>query len=204
MTMFERRYYRTWPLRWAIACLPVLAALALQGGCSPSVPALPLLTTAGEPTDTAAYTTDLLDSQAGPACAGIGQPRTATHRELFDALNSYRIANGLGPLFYSQSLQKAADDEARDLWVRNFFSHTNPDGLGPGDRALEAGFCHRYVGENIAAGHTSVEQVMEAWKGSPSHNANMLDPDYVYVGMGISTDARGRKYWAQEFAFDVP
>jgi uncharacterized protein YkwD len=146
----------------------------------------------------------MLDSRAGPACASIGQPRTTTHRELFDALNNYRIASGLRPLFYSQTLEKAADHEAQDLWVRNFFSHSNPDGQGPGDRALEAGFCHKYVGENIAAGHTSVEQVMEAWKASPSHNANLLDPDYVYVGMGISTDARGRKYWAQEFAFDVP
>jgi len=204
MTTFDRRYYRTWPRRWATACLLVLAVLALQAGCGPSGQALPPLTASDNTDNTGLFPTELLDSRAGPACARIGQPRTATHREMFEALNNYRIANDRGPLFYSQTLEKAADDEAQDLWVRNFFSHTNPDGQGPGDRALEAGFCHQYVGENIAAGQTTVDQVMEAWEASPNHNANMLDPDYRYVGMGISTDARGRKYWVQEFAFDVP
>ncbi|HSW45182.1 MAG TPA: CAP domain-containing protein [Phycisphaerae bacterium] len=181
-----------------------MAALVIAAGCGPSGPALPPLPSATGTSDQGVFDVDLLNSRAGPPCAGIGQPASLTHQQLFEALNQYRVENGLRPLFYSQALEEAADDQARDLWVRGFFSHTNPDGESPGDRALEAGFCHRYVGENIAAGHTSVEQVMQAWKDSPGHNANMLDPDFVYVGMGYSFDARGRQYWAQEFAFDVP
>lgn len=144
------------------------------------------------------------DRPNAPLCADIGEPGTNVHQALFDALNAYRIENDLAPLVYSTTLETAADAMVADLYERNFFSHTNPDGDGPGDRALDAGFCHQYVGENIAAGQDTVSQVMQAWKDSPSHNLNMLEPDYVYVGMGYYTDPTGRRYWAQEFAYDLP
>lgn len=178
--------------------------IAAVGGCGPQGTALPPLTPTANTQVQDPFPTDLLDARAGPTCARIGRPKSSVHQEMFEALNTYRIANGLQPLYYSQALEKAADDQAQDLWVRGFFSHTNPSGEGPGDRALSAGFCHQYVGENIAAGYATVPQVMDAWKASPGHNANMLDPDFVYVGMGYSFDARGRKYWAQEFAFNLP
>ena len=197
----------------ALLSLLIVFAAALAG-CNGSSG---LLTSLGLPWDTGALDgTDSGDSFLGPleasefevagapACAQVGAPASATHLEMFEALNEYREKNGLEPLIYSQTLEAAADAQALDLWVRNFFDHTNPDGLGPADRALREGFCHRYVGENIAAGQFTVEHVMQAWEDSPSHNENMLEANYVYVGMGHSTDGRGRQYWAQVFAFDVP
>ena len=73
-------------------------------------------------------------------------------------------------------------------------------GTLPDGRAADIGI----VGENIAAGQTNVPAVMEAWKNSPDHNENMLEPDYSYVGMGYFVDPTGRQYWGQEFAYDVP
>lgn len=139
-----------------------------------------------------------------PACVRVGQPATATHRAMLEALNSYRVENGLAPLVYSKSLEAAATAQVNDLWQRGFFAHENPDGNGPGERAILAGFCHRYVGENIAAGQTSIPSVMTAWKNSPGHNANMLEPEYKYVGVSFSVDGNGRLYWAQEFAYELP
>ncbi len=147
---------------------------------------------------------DVLSTPAVPACVETGQPETTTLRAMLDALNLYRVNNGLKPLVYSRSLETAADGHLQDLYLRNYFEHVNPDGENPGDRALDAGFCHRYVGENIAAGQISVPAVMEAWENSPGHNANMLTPDYVYVGTGFFRDPTGRMYWGQEFALDVP
>jgi uncharacterized protein YkwD len=149
-------------------------------------------------------TTDVAGDIDAPSCADVGTPATLTHKAVFDALNYYRIENGLQPLVYSKALEAAGDAHVRDLYVRDFFDHVNPDGQGPPDRALEAGFCHQYVGENIAAGQRSVARVMEAWKESPPHDANMLEPDFVYVGIGHYTSPTGREYWAQEFAFDYP
>lgn len=134
------------------------------------------------------------------ACEGSGPPMGAVHREMFLAVNAYRQQNGRSALRYSRTLEAAANAHAQDLYVRDFFDHTNPDGLGPGDRALQAGFCHDRVGENIAAGQTSVSEVQEGWERSPGHKANMLYPYYEWAGMGHYVSPDGRHYWVQVFA----
>ena len=139
-----------------------------------------------------------------PACIQEGDPATPLQQAMFDALNQYRAVNGVAPLIYSKTLEAAGDAQVKDLWVRDFFSHINPDGLNPGQRAVAAGFCHEYVGENLAAGQSTLQRVMTAWENSPGHNANMLEPAYVYVGVSYSVDTNGRYYWAQEFAYELP
>lgn len=149
-------------------------------------------------------TTSAADIPAGQACLEIGEPSTEIRFQMLQAINNYRIQNGLDPLIYSESLERAISLHVEDLWERDFFDHTNPDGLNPGDRAMDAGFCHEYVGENIAAGQSSVIAVMKAWIDSPGHLANLLNADYVYVGMGHFTAPSGRQFWGQAFAYDVP
>jgi uncharacterized protein YkwD len=138
-----------------------------------------------------------------PECIEVGQPSTSIHQDLFDDLNAYRIENGLEPLIYSGKLEVVANAHLYDTWDRDYFAHVNPEGQSASDRALEAGFCHKYVGENLAAGQKSVELVMKAWQNSPSHNHNMLQQGYVYGAIGFFQDPMGRKYWAQLFAYDV-
>jgi uncharacterized protein YkwD len=139
-------------------------------------------------------------------CLGLGNPSDTTHQAVFDQLNFYRLSNGLQMLEYSVTLQHAADLDAKDMYDRNFFSHTNPDGEGPGDRAVAAGFCHPYGGENIAKGQNTLgtaEEVMAAWKNSTGHNANMLRTQFKYVGVGYYHVQVGQShfyYWVQLFA----
>lgn len=137
-------------------------------------------------------------------CMALAVPSDEIHQAIVDNLNNFRAANGLQPLIYSQKLEVAADAHVRDLYDRSFFAHTNPDGQNPGQRALAAGFCHRYVGENIAAGQKNPGAAQIAWENSPSHRDNMLEPGYKYVGVGFYKDPNGRMYWAQEFAYHVP
>lgn len=147
----------------------------------------------------------LIQSGAGDAagdCIGIGEPSTSIRENMLDAINNYRAEYGLSPLIYSKRLERAVSQHVQDCWSRNFFDHTNPDGDGPADRAMDTGFCHPYVGENLAAGQRSVAEVMEGWKNSPGHNQNLLHPDFVYVGMGHFVDPNGRQYWGQAFAMD--
>jgi uncharacterized protein YkwD len=161
----------------------------------------------GVPIETAlaGSTTDVLSLPAtSPACVQAGQPDSNVQLQMVQQLNAYRIENGLQPLVYSKTLETAAQNHVEDLYNRNYFAHVDPDGEDPGRRALDAGFCHKYVGENLAAGQTSVTAVMTAWKNSPDHNENMLMTQYVYVGMGHFVDPNGRQYWGQEFAYDVP
>ena len=133
-------------------------------------------------------------------CEPVGAPDTAVQQLMFEAINTYRLANGLDELLYSDTLEEAADFQAQDMYARSFFDHTNPDGEGPMDRAVAAGFCRpRLVGENIAYGQQSVNEVQVGWQNSPGHNANMLRADFVFVGMGHSTAPIGTQYWVQLF-----
>ncbi len=147
---------------------------------------------------------ELSVAAAAPACVEVDAPAGDVQAAMWDALNAYRVEAGLNPLIYSKTLEAAAETHLKDLYERGYFAHENPEGEHPGDRALDVGFCHRYVGENLAAGQKTLDRAMRAWIESPSHNENMLDDRYVYVGMGYYEAPTGRRYWAQEFALDMP
>jgi uncharacterized protein YkwD len=133
-------------------------------------------------------------------CEPIGTPDTEAQQQMLNALNNYRLANGLGLVMYSDALEQAAQSHAQDMYVRNFFSHTNPDGEEPLDRVIAAGFCNpSLAGENIAFGQNSVSEVQSGWEDSPSHNANMLHGQVTFVGMGHYTSPLGVQYWVQVF-----
>lgn len=195
----SHRHSGMYHLRYAILAV-FMGHLA---GCGvvpwPLVGDLALIETNPDVLDAAAPTPPL-DSD----CIALGSPRSQLHQALVNAVNQYRVSNGLSPLVYSQTLETQAESYVRDLAARGFFSHVDPEGRNPGQRALDAGFCHQYVGENLAAGQRNVEAVMAAWQASPGHNANLLHPDYVYIGVGVFVDETGRPYWAQNFAYDLP
>ncbi len=143
------------------------------------------------------------DAETPVPCIGSDRPSTLEQQTMFDALNLYRVQNGLAPLQYSRVLESTIEQHCIDLFDRDYFDHVNPEGLRPSDRAMDNGFCHRFVGENLAAGQSDVLRVMTAWEESPSHNANMLEPEYVYVGMAKYTAPSGRIFWGQLFAYHV-
>ncbi|HPD32520.1 MAG TPA: CAP domain-containing protein [Phycisphaerae bacterium] len=189
----------------ALAALVFAALVGCSGGVLPSGPAgtgaqevFNLLRLDGDVADTSG------SLAAEEPCLELGAPDTAVQKRLFAELNNYRVNHGLSPLVYSKRLEAAAQAHLSDMYERGYFAHITPEGLEPGDRAMELGFCHRYVGENLAAGQRTVQAVMRAWDNSPSHQLNMLEPDYVYVGLGHFVDPiTGRQYWAQEFAYHV-
>lgn len=54
------------------------------------------------------------------------------------------------------------------------------------------------VGENIAAGHRSIGQVMEGWVRSESHCKNIMNRNYKEIGV-----AESNLYWVQDFGMRV-
>lgn len=117
-------------------------------------------------------------------------------REVFRLLNALRTSQGLRPLKMDRSLGAAARHHANDMSARDYFSHTTPDGKGPGSRARSHGYDGRMIGENIARGQQGPAQVMQSWESSSGHRANMLNGRYQAVGVGYDPDGR---YWVQVF-----
>jgi uncharacterized protein YkwD len=57
----------------------------------------------------------------------------------------------------------------------------------------------RGIGENIAYGNVTADQMMAMWMGSTGHRANILRPSHTHVGVGIAQTSTGRIYGTQEF-----
>ncbi|MGH8249301.1 MAG: CAP domain-containing protein [Steroidobacteraceae bacterium] len=105
------------------------------------------------------------------------------------------------PLLPSNALQRIALTHARDMAGRSSLSHVGHDGSTPAERATRAGYRWRAVGENIAAGQTTAEQVVADWVKSARHCANLMDADFTEMGVAYAVEARSSAgiYWAQMF-----
>ena len=118
-------------------------------------------------------------------------------RKVFDLTNKERTAEGLPALVWNDKLAESGAAHCQDMIDRNYFAHNTPEGTTPGDRATAAGYDWLWVGENIAAGYTSPEQVMQGWMNSPDHKENILQ--FKELGVAVRVSRTGRAYWAQEF-----
>jgi uncharacterized protein YkwD len=117
--------------------------------------------------------------------------------EVADIVNRERSANGLKPLKYSEKLSKAANLRANE--IQTYFSHTRPNGTSCFTAVTELGIRYRYIGENIAYGQRSPEEVMNGWMNSSGHRANILNSNVEYMGIGVA-QRNGVYYWTQFFA----
>ena len=100
----------------------------------------------------------------------------------------------------ARQLNDAAAEHASDMARKKFFDHRGSDGSQPKDRVIRAGYKPRLTGENIALGPESAEEVVAGWLASPGHCANIMDPRFQQIGVGLATGkGRGQIYWVQTF-----
>ena len=107
------------------------------------------------------------------------------------------------PLTASASLDAAALAHAEDMASHSRLGHAGSDGSTAGERAARAGYRWRLVGENVASGQSTAEQVVADWLDSPHHCANLMDPAYAEMGVGYAAGP-GDVYWAQLFGTPQP
>ncbi|HEV7786172.1 MAG TPA: CAP domain-containing protein [Thermoanaerobaculia bacterium] len=128
----------------------------------------------------------------------LRQVRTA----MLAAVNAERKRAGSPPLTANARLDQAAQRHAADMLARNYFAHESPEGHTVRERAKDAGYDWRAIGENIAEGQTSVAEVMTTWMHSPGHRRNILDRDFKEMGVGLAFGRSGGGYkveWVQTF-----
>ncbi len=108
----------------------------------------------------------------------------------------------VAPLAWNDALFSAAARHSIDMAVNNYFSHTGLDGRSASQRIAAEGYAWSWVGENIAAGQTSVSTVMSGWLASAGHCANIMRAEYQHVGVSCvqrSGTTYGR-YWTMTLA----
>jgi uncharacterized protein YkwD len=118
--------------------------------------------------------------------------------------NQNRAQNGdVAALKENTTLDQAAMNKLEDMFKNQYFEHVSPSGNGPGYVVTSAGYNYLTVGENLAMGDfTSDQDLMNAWMASPGHRANILNPDFIDIGVAVATGTyQGNVVWmaVQEF-----
>lgn len=122
-------------------------------------------------------------------------------QEVLALTNEVRAEVGAAPLVLDETLSRAACARAAEIAYHNFFSHTRPDGTDCFSVFGLYGITYNACGENIAAGQQSPQEVVEGWKNSPGHYANMISTNFTKLGVGYvkSESFSYETSWVQMF-----
>lgn len=124
----------------------------------------------------------------------------AFEQQLFDLANAERAARGIPVLQWDKLAAASAHDHSGDMSSRNFFDHTNPDGLSPFDRLKAAGVKYHSAAENIAAGYPDSIFAHYGWVNSKKgHRETLLDSTLKRLGTGVSVGGDYHVYYTQNF-----
>ncbi|CAN5201339.1 hypothetical protein BH18GEM1_BH18GEM1_19000 [soil metagenome] len=128
--------------------------------------------------------------------------RERLRSEMLTSVSAERRKARRLPLRIDGRLERAAQRHADDMLARGYYGHETPEGVGPRERAAAAGYEGAGIGENLAQGQYSVEEVMDGWMKSPGHRRELLEPSFSHVGFGFAHGRNGRgyqTYWVQLF-----
>jgi uncharacterized protein YkwD len=122
-------------------------------------------------------------------------------QEITELVNMEREIENLHPLVWDDALGAAARGHSADMAQFNYFSHTSLDGRLFHQRITAAGYAYSTCGENIAAGYSNAQAVMNGWMNSPGHRANILGSGFCDIGVGYAYGSASTygHYWTQDF-----
>jgi uncharacterized protein YkwD len=105
------------------------------------------------------------------------------------------------PLALNATLGRVALAYAQQMATWDYMDHVGHDGSSPAARITHSGYRWREVGENLASGIMTPEEVVAGWLHSPEHCANLMDPLFSQMGVAfaVSPHTEVGVYWAMEF-----
>jgi len=121
-------------------------------------------------------------------------------QKVIDLTNQERARYGLPALQWNDQLFNAAKEHSQSMAHGDFFDHRQLV-----ERVREEGYPSSFVGENIGAGSSTAEDVVEMWMNSPGHRNNILNQEYEEIGIGyyyLENDGgrfKYKHYWTQIF-----
>jgi uncharacterized protein YkwD len=100
-------------------------------------------------------------------------------------------------------IRAVAQARSADMVARDYFDHTDPDGLLPWDHLNAAGITWWGAGEIIAGNGVSpirdaARGAVVQWMHSPGHHDRIMDTSYNYAGVGVAMSG-GMSIWTVVF-----
>ena len=179
----------------------ILLILALMAGVIPVRADAPL-PEIGEPVSSSApgY------QPAFTGCTRVNVPaqNAAYEQRVVELVNAERARVGMPPLKRNTDLDYAARYHAKDLQDEDYFAHDSYDATNMvcswSERISKFYSGWNGLGENIAGGYSTPENVMSGWMGSSGHKDNILSTGYREMGVGYYYGSNGyHSYWVQDF-----
>lgn len=121
-----------------------------------------------------------------------------SEKDMLKRVNAERFEKGLPQLVINEKLRDLARTYAKDMFMRGYFSHYNPEGASPFDRMHAEGITYQAAGENLAFA-PSVAIAHQGLLNSPGHRANILSNRFEKVGIGVIDGGVYGKMFVQEF-----
>ena len=123
---------------------------------------------------------------------------TAEEQQMINLVNQERTSRGLKPLTVDMTLVKTARMKSNDMIAKNYFAHQSPTYGSPFDLMKSQGVTYRTAGENLA-GAGSVQSAHNNLMNSPGHRANILNPNFTHIGIGIVKGGPYKMMFTQHF-----
>jgi uncharacterized protein YkwD len=125
------------------------------------------------------------------SAGGVMASDPGIEAQFVNSINSLRASKGLNQLQVSGDLVGMARRWTDRMVAAGQISH-NPN-LG-----TEIGGAWTKMGENVGVGY-DVPGLMQAFINSPAHYANLVDPAWTHVGVGVTMASDGRMYTTHNF-----
>lgn len=139
--------------------------------------------------------------QTAPTTVKTTAAEAQLANQVLELVNQERANEGIAALAHNATLADIAWLHSADMVKREYFDHVSPDGGQLTDRLARFDVGFSQVGENIAAGHSTASDVVIGWMNSPPHRANILNPDFTQLGVGVvlSEAQSDDNRWTQVF-----
>jgi uncharacterized protein YkwD len=183
-------------LRRLVPALAVLAALLAPGASAASA----RVAASAHPTHPSTRAHGCPGANLTVRTAPLAKVRAA----VICLVDRQRTTRHLPPLRQSRALDRSAELWARTMVRDGVLSH----GTSFASRITDAGVSWSDAGENIATGLATPHQVVAAWMASAGHCRNILDPNFLLVGVGVVPRpvrgwASGPATWTEDFALPL-
>jgi uncharacterized protein YkwD len=128
---------------------------------------------------------------AAAACAPPGSPGSGATGDVVSAVNQDRAMAGLPPLAWDDGLYKLATNHANEIAASQSLWHSDLATW----LTLPWMQNWRSLGENLISGSNLTGWSAEdQWMASAPHRANILNPYFNRIGVGVKVDSAGRAW----------
>lgn len=115
----------------------------------------------------------------------------AADSDYMSRINALRASRGLNPLAFDGNMDSLAIQHTQEMAAKQTLVHTSN---------LKANVTSNWtkVGENVGVGSNN-SQIWDAFLASPKHFANLVDPAFTHVGIGVVVDSAGSQWTTHRF-----